>query len=145
VDTTAITRTRTVLLTTFRRDGTPAASPVSIARDGDRAFFRTWDTSWKARRLRRNPAVTVAPSSFRGRPRGAAVPARARVLEGADAELARHALARRNPVLQGLLVPAFHRLTHKRTLHYELLPPAPAAAAAPAGRAQSLAATASRQ
>ena len=27
------------------------------------------------------------------------------------------------PVLQGVLVPAFHRLTRKTTVHYELLPP----------------------
>ena len=47
-----LTRTHTVLLTTFRRDGSPVESPVSLAVEGDRAVFRTWDTAWKARRLR---------------------------------------------------------------------------------------------
>jgi uncharacterized protein len=123
MDTAAIARGTTILLTTYRRDGTAAASPVSIARHGERAFFRTWDTSWKARRMRRNPAVAVAPASFRGRPRGATVPARARLLDGADEALARRALERRQPILQGLMVPLFHRLTGRRTVHYELLPP----------------------
>jgi hypothetical protein len=30
--------TKTILLTTFKKDGTPVATPVSIAFDGDRAW-----------------------------------------------------------------------------------------------------------
>jgi uncharacterized protein len=41
-------RTKTILLTTFRRDGTPVPTPVSIAFDGDRALIRTWETAHKA-------------------------------------------------------------------------------------------------
>jgi hypothetical protein len=33
------------------------------------------------------------------------------------------ALAAKYRVLQGILVPAFHRLAGKTTVHYELLPP----------------------
>jgi PPOX class probable F420-dependent enzyme len=43
---------------------------VTVAVDGDRAYVRTWDTSWKARRMRNNPNVLVAPSTVLGRPRG---------------------------------------------------------------------------
>lgn len=112
---------RTILLETFRRDGTPAATPVSIAFSGERAFFRTWDAAWKARRLRRDPNVTATPCSFvRGRPIGPAVEARARRLDGAEAEAAARALARRHPVLHGVLVPLTHRLMRYRTVHYEL-------------------------
>jgi PPOX class probable F420-dependent enzyme len=110
------------LLTSYRRDGTPIATPVSIAFDGDRAYFRTWDTAWKARRLRRNPNVQIAPSTFRGEQTGPAVRARARLLTGDEAQRARRALARRHPFLQGLLVPLGHRLMRYRTLHYELIP-----------------------
>ena len=46
---------KTIRLTTHRRDGSAAQTPVNIAFVGDRAFFRTWDTSWKAKRIRRNP------------------------------------------------------------------------------------------
>jgi PPOX class probable F420-dependent enzyme len=70
-------QTKTILLTTFRRDGTPVATPVSIAFDGDRAFFRTWNTAHKAKRLRNNPTVEVAPSTLRGEPTRPAIPVRA--------------------------------------------------------------------
>jgi len=56
-------RQRAVLLTTYRRDGRPVGTPVSIAVDEDRAFFRTWDTTGKFKRIRNNPEVEVAPHS----------------------------------------------------------------------------------
>jgi hypothetical protein len=49
-----------VLLTTYKRDGTPVGTAVNIAVEGDLAYFRTWDTAWKMRRMRNNPHVTVA-------------------------------------------------------------------------------------
>jgi len=112
---------KTILLTSYRRDGFAVGTPVSIAFDGDRAFFRTWHEAWKSKRLARNPTVTVAPSTVRGKAIGPALSARARLLEGADARLAARALARRHPFLQRLLVPLTHRLMRYRTLHYELL------------------------
>ena len=39
----SLTGAKTVLLRTFKRDGTPVPTPVSIAFDGDRAFFRSYD------------------------------------------------------------------------------------------------------
>lgn len=115
-------RQRTVLLTTYRRDGTPVGTPVHIAVDGERAYFRTWDTTWKLRRIRRNPTVEVAPSTVRGTPTGPAMRANARILEVGSAE-ARHAaqlLARKYPILHGLLIPRLHRLRGQTTMHIEL-------------------------
>ena len=114
-------QTKTIVLTSFKRDGTPVATPVSIAFDGDRAFFRTWHTAGKAKRLRRDPRVQVAPSTLSGTPTGAVIGARARCLTGADAQLAARALARRHRVLQRFLVPLAHRVMRYRTVHYELL------------------------
>jgi PPOX class probable F420-dependent enzyme len=111
---------RTALLTTYKRDGTPVATPVTIAVDGDHAYVRTWDSAWKARRMRNNPAVLVAPATVRGRPTGEAIAARSRQLDGDEAQRAARAIARRQPILQGVLVPVFHRLMRYRTLHYEL-------------------------
>jgi uncharacterized protein len=54
---------KTVLLTTYKRDGAAVGTPVSIAFDGDRAFFRSYDKAWKTKRLRRDSRVQVAPSS----------------------------------------------------------------------------------
>ena len=77
---------RTALLTTYKRDGTPVATPVTIAVDGDHAFVRTWDSAWKAKRMRNNPAVLVAPATVRGRATGAAIGARSRLLDGEEAK-----------------------------------------------------------
>ncbi|MBT2384481.1 PPOX class F420-dependent oxidoreductase [Streptomyces sp. ISL-11] len=113
---------KTVLLTTFRRDGTPVGTPVNLAVEGDRAYFRTYDASWKAKRLRREPEVTVAPSTVRGAPTGPAITGRARLLDGEEAHHAARLMARKHPVLHGVLVPVVHRARRYRTLHYELTP-----------------------
>jgi len=112
----------TVLLTTYRRDGTGVGTPVHIAVDGDRAFIRTWDTAWKLRRIRNNPEVEVAPSTVGGRPTGPAIRARARVLGSDESEYAAQMLARKYPILHGVLIPRLHRLRGNRTMHIELTP-----------------------
>ena len=112
--------TNTVLLTTYKRDGTPVDTPVSLAFDGNRAFFRSYDKAWKTKRLRNNPRVRVAPATVKGTATGPAIEARAILLDGADAKLAARTLARRHRVLQAVLVPVMHRLARYRTMHYEL-------------------------
>ena len=78
----------TVVLTTFKHDGTSVPTPVSIAVDADptRAYVRTRSTAGKAKRIVHNPRVTVAPSTFRGRITGAEVTATARLLSGAEGD-----------------------------------------------------------
>ena len=115
---------RTALLTTYKRDGTAVSTPVTLAVDGDHAYVRTWDSAWKAKRMRNNPAVLVAPSSVRGRATGPAIGARSRLLDGEQARHAARMIARRQPILQGVLVPFAHRVMRYRTLHYELTPDA---------------------
>ena len=116
----ALKDTKTILLTTYKRDGTSVDTPVSIAFDGDRAFFRSYDKAWKTKRLSRNPDVRVAPSTVKGAPTGPAIDARATLLEGDQARRAARALARRHPILQALVVPVSHRVMRYRTMHYEL-------------------------
>jgi PPOX class probable F420-dependent enzyme len=113
---------KTVLLTTYRRDGTGVGTPVHIAVDGERAFVRTWDTTWKLKRLRNNPEVQIAPSTVGGRPTGPAIRVRARVLDGDESEYAAELLARKYPILHGVLIPRLHRLRGNRTMHIELTP-----------------------
>ncbi len=112
----------TVLLTTFRRDGRPVGTPVSIAVDGERAFVRTYESSGKFKRLRNNPRVEVAPSTFRGEATGPTVQAQARILGGEEALAARRRIEHKHPWLHGVLVPLNHRLTRKRTVYLELRP-----------------------
>lgn len=111
-----------VLLTTYKRDGSPVGTPVNIIVEGDRAFIRTWDTTWKFRRIRNNPEVEIAPSTAQGNPTGPAVRARARVLTGEESAHAGRLLARKYPVLHGFLVPLIHRLRGNKTVHIELTP-----------------------
>jgi uncharacterized protein len=118
----AVKNTKTILLTTYKRDGTAVGTPVSVAFDGDRAFFRSYHKAWKTKRLHSNPEVQVAPCTLRGRPTGPAVHARAILLDGAQARVAAQALARRHRLLQGILVPLAHRVMRYQTMHYELLP-----------------------
>lgn len=112
--------TKTILLTTYKRDGTPVGTPVSIAFDGDRAFFRSYHKAWKTKRLRNNPNVQVAPATVKGTPTGPALDARATLLDGDQARVAARALARRHRVLQAVVVPVMHRVARYRTMHYEL-------------------------
>jgi uncharacterized protein len=113
-------RQKTVLLTTFRRDGTPVGTPVSIAVDGDHAFVRSWDTAGKVKRIRNNPEVTIAPSTTRGTPTGPAFPAQARILTGSESSHAGRLLARKYPLLHGIIVPLTHRLRRNTTSHIAL-------------------------
>jgi len=112
-----------VLLTTYKRDGTPIGTPVNIAVDGNRAFVRTFDTAWKLKRIHNNPEVEIAPSTWRGRPTGPAIRARARLLEGEESAYAGQLLARKHPILHRILVPLVHRLRGNETVHIELRPP----------------------
>lgn len=119
-------RQKTVLLTTYRRDGTPVGTPVSLAVDGQRGVFRSYEKAWKTKRIRRQPLVEVTPSTARGRVTGPPIRARARRLGGAEAARAARALAGKHPVLQGVLVPLAHRVILRartgRTVHFELTP-----------------------
>ena len=113
---------RAVLLTSYRRDGTPVGTAVNMAVDGDRAFVRTPHRTGKVKRLRNNPNVEIAPSTFLGKPTGPAIRAQARLLSGDEAKYASGKLARKYRILQGILVPLVHRLTRSKTMHYELTP-----------------------
>ncbi len=116
---------KTVLLTSYRRDGTPVRTPLSLAVDGDRAVFRTYERAWKTRRLRRNPTIELSPCTATGRPTGPAISATARRLDRAEAARAARLLRRKYPLLHGLTVPLAHRLGRAktgRTVHYEAIP-----------------------
>jgi PPOX class probable F420-dependent enzyme len=128
----ALTRQKTICLTTYRRDGTPVATPVSIAVDGERAYVRSFERAGKTRRIRRNPMVTVAPCTVRGTPTGPAIEAVAHRLTAPGDRPAVRALTRKYPLLHGVVVPLSHRLGRARTgrtVHFVLTPRGPHGAA----------------
>jgi PPOX class probable F420-dependent enzyme len=69
-----------LLLTTFTRDGRPKPTPIWGVPDGERLLVITDDGSWKVKRIRNTPRVTVARSAALGKPRSDAVEAVGRVL-----------------------------------------------------------------
>jgi PPOX class probable F420-dependent enzyme len=71
---------RFVCLTTFRRDGTPVGTALWIVEDGDHLYVWTGSQTGKVKRVRNNPAVTIAPATRRGKPTGPAVPAKASIV-----------------------------------------------------------------
>jgi PPOX class probable F420-dependent enzyme len=118
-------RQKTISLTTFRKDGTPGSSPVSIAVDGDRAYFRSFERAIKVRRIRSNPSVEFGPATASGKPTGPAQPGSVRLLAGAEYRQARQLLRQKYPFLHGVLVPTAHRVLRfkfGRTMHAELVP-----------------------
>ena len=81
-----------MLLTTFRRDGTPVATPVWVTPyDEHSVAFWTSSGSGKAKRLAHTRRVTVQPSDARGRvkPGTEPVEATARVVSGEELEAIR--------------------------------------------------------
>jgi hypothetical protein len=88
----AITDEQFVLLTTFKRDGTPVKTPVWIVDlgDGTAGFWTTSDTG-KVKRLAHTPRITLQPCNARGRvkPGSASVEATAAVVTGAQLEAIR--------------------------------------------------------
>lgn len=76
-----IAKSNYILLTTFTKDGRPKPTPIWAAADGDRLLVITQEKSWKVRRIRNTPQVTLAACDVRGRPRGEAIEAIATVLD----------------------------------------------------------------
>ncbi|KUN25455.1 hypothetical protein AQJ23_16340 [Streptomyces antibioticus] len=73
-----------VLLTTFRKNGNPVATPVGSLIDNDTVFVLTDPATGKVKRIRNNSQVTISPCTMRGAiPQGApTVNATARLLDG---------------------------------------------------------------
>jgi PPOX class probable F420-dependent enzyme len=67
-------------LTTYRRDGTAVSTAVWFVEEDGRLLVITPAESYKARRLRRNPAAMVAPSTARVKAKGDAIPAQVEFL-----------------------------------------------------------------
>ena len=96
-------------LTTYRKDGTPVSTPVWFVEEDGRLFVVTGADSYKARRLRRNPACMVAPCTARGKPTGDAIPAEAEFLP-AEEDARVDALMRRKYRVDRVLILPLYRV-----------------------------------
>jgi hypothetical protein len=96
-----------VSFVSFRRDGTPVATPVWIAAYGaDELCFTTSGDSAKVKRIRADERVTVQPCDMRGRlrPGSSPIEARARVVTGPDFHPVEAAVARKYGIQYRLVV-----------------------------------------
>jgi len=118
-----LTASKYTSLTTYKRDGTPVATAVNVVVGGDIAYFRTWSTSGKAKRLRHTTRVELRPSGPRGKPKGdAKVSAIAILLDGEESRKAAAALARQHRIVHGIVVPRLHQRRGWTTQQYRLDP-----------------------
>jgi PPOX class probable F420-dependent enzyme len=111
-----------MLLTTFRRDGTPISAAVHGVVDGGRAYFGAWRRSGSVKHLRHSEAVQVTPCSVRGFfTNGPPLDAVARPLSEQEATGVAGKLARKYPVRHRFLLPLGRRARRWQMVHYELL------------------------
>jgi PPOX class probable F420-dependent enzyme len=75
-----VANSKYLLLTTFTKDGRPKPTPVWGVPKGNKLLIVTDDGSWKTKRIKNTPRVTIQPSSALGKPKGEPVEAVARNL-----------------------------------------------------------------
>src|SRR5512133_3291623 len=101
-------------LTSFRRDGTGVATPVWFVETDGRLLVETDAASYKVRRIRRDPRVTIAVCRATGRLRGIPVPAWAELLPDTEVARVERLMARKYRV-DLLFIKPFRAL--QRSLH----------------------------
>lgn len=93
-----------VLLTTFRKDGSAVGTPVWAVGDRQQLLVWTATDSYKVKRLRRDPRLTLAICDARGRPRSEAVPGTGVVLDAEGSERTRTLIARKYGIVGRVLM-----------------------------------------
>lgn len=107
-------------VTTFKRDGTPVATPVWFVQDGARLLIETDSTSGKVKRIRHNPEVLVAPCTASGKLRGDQVAAGAEILGEEAVARMRQLAAEKYRIDRIFVLPVFRAvqaLSHKGSSH----------------------------
>lgn len=113
---------RFTLLVTFRRNGQPVPSPVWCAVDAaGRAYVETGSGSGKVRRIVHDPRVIVAPSTARGKPKGPARRAQARILSNDEWPYAEGVLARTYGI-ERRIYRAFFPISEALRAYIEIVP-----------------------
>ena len=75
-----VAKSNYILLTTFTKDGRPKPTAIWAAPAGDALIAITQEKSWKVKRIRNTPRVTIATCDRSGNPKSEAVEARAAIL-----------------------------------------------------------------
>jgi PPOX class probable F420-dependent enzyme len=81
---TDVAKAQYVLLTTFTKDGRPKPTAIWAANHGDRLLVITGAKSWKVKRIRNTPRVTLAICDRGGNPKSEAIEATATILDASQ-------------------------------------------------------------
>lgn len=108
-------------LVTFRKTGVAVSTPVWFAQDSNRLVITTDASAGKAKRIRNNPHVELAPSDMRGKHLGDKVQAQARILQGDEASTAEKLLKKK----YGLQYSMFGSANRNGRVFIEITPPQP--------------------
>jgi len=84
-----------ISLTTFRKNGNPVPTPVWFGEENDKLYVMSRPDSGKAKRLRNNSQVRIAPCTIRGKVKGPEFAATARILPAEDWPRARQSINRK--------------------------------------------------
>ncbi len=76
-----VAKSHYILLTTFTKDGRPKPTAIWAAPRGDALVVITQETSWKVKRIRNTPRVTIAACDRSGNRKGEEVEALATILD----------------------------------------------------------------
>ena len=76
-----VAKSEYILLTTFTKDGRPKPTAIWAAPQGGGLVAITQEKSWKVKRIRNTPRVTIAVCDRSGNPKGDAVEATAVILD----------------------------------------------------------------
>jgi PPOX class probable F420-dependent enzyme len=90
-----ISAAKHILLTTFTKDGRPKPTPIWAAPNGDRLLVITEEDSWKVKRIRNTPRVTLAVCDLRGNPKSESIEATATILDKSQTALVYDAIGKR--------------------------------------------------
>jgi uncharacterized protein len=101
-------------VTSFKRDGTGVATPVWFVADDGHLLIETDAASGKARRIRRNASVSVAPCSAGGRLKGTAVAAHAEFLPESERARVERLIGRKYRVDRVLVLPIYRAVQRLR-------------------------------
>ncbi|CAN5332266.1 PPOX class F420-dependent oxidoreductase [soil metagenome] len=94
-----VAKSEYILLTTFTKDGRPKPTAIWAAPSGPNLLVITQEKSWKVKRIRNTPRVTLAECDRRGNPKGDPVEATAVILDKSRTAEVYEAIGKRYGVL----------------------------------------------
>jgi uncharacterized protein len=105
---------KVISLETYRKNGVPVRTPVWFVEENGTIFVHTDDRTGKAKRIRRNSKVRIAPSHFRGKPKADYVSGHAEIETSRETVKKYHSQIYKKYGVQGSIVKLFQRFSRSK-------------------------------